>query len=617
MPPKNYSLPNDSAFGARVDSINQSISGGSHDTARGSAINAARPIRRASQQYSAAGANNHSLGAGGGAFDGFDMVVQPPPAARPLSTAPGSEQDPHDDIILDPNELAAAMAPQCKTSFEARQFLEGSDEVFVKVEAVRNLPLSVGCTEVTLSFADPRGRAMVHMPELPSIRKVQDEVSVSAAPTFTGCSLVARVKPKAQLVVTVTCLDFRTKQCGVLGHVVLPTWNKRGIFELRLRDGKPNSDIGSALGDSVLFVPLTTVVVHVNVRPGEQREEPVRLMDFSHNESLLITDRKGKISATMQTLGLTQQACDKAFRDYNQQRAIASGDLAVVHGQATAPPKERPFDTALYSFYNEKRGLAIVVHALYYCIPQDRSPLQLFKVVVEVDARRGFTQFHDWGVDPFRPKFIDSFFTFADVRLRSNLGCVLRVYRMKFSPKAGAVYQAAAGGNDSAAAAGSQQQPQTHPRPTHLRQAGEWTVEEYGWGAVGLASQLSKNTLRHSATLPVRLYQGRVPDELFDVVQTKNTVEEALSFLMERGTIQLHRKTVGNQAPILTISIADPARLDEIVTERTSSNPTQPKSILADEFKKIWPKPSQVQADSNAYFKAMLFASADAVVGRR
>jgi hypothetical protein len=101
------------------------------------------------------------------------------------------------------------------------------------------------------------------------------------------------------------------------------------------------------------------------------------------------------------------------------------------------------------------------------------------------------------------------------------------------------------------------------------------------------------------------------------VVQTKNTVEEALSFLMERGTIQLHRKTVGNQAPILTISIADPARLDEIVTERTSSNPTQPKSILADEFKKIWPKPSQVQADSNAYFKAMLFASADAVVGRR
>jgi hypothetical protein len=565
--PTTAAFNNDSMFGPEVRS-ESNVS--RHSTAG--------PVsrRRVSQQYS-----------GGAGFD--DDGFNAPLAAVNNSAAQDVDLRDHDVPRLDADSIPAATAPLVDpASRVARQFLEASDQVFVKVEAVHNVPLSVGCSEVTIAFAEPRGRAIVTVPELPSARKAQDEAAVSSSPTFTSCAITALVKPKIQALFTVTCLDHRTKQCGVLGHALVSLWNKRGVFEVRLREGRPNNDLSSTLNDSASTLPLTSITVHINVRPGEAREATVRMFDFTHQEEQLLSDRQGRANATAQTYGLTAVHCEKSFRDYHHQRA-AAGDATVLAAQQTAPPKERPLDLSNYAPFNEKRGAALVVHGLYYCIAQDRSPLQLFKVVVEVDGRRGFTQFHDWSADAFRPKFLDAIFTFSGLRMRQNLACIVRVYRMKFNVDAAAVAEGA-------------------PPVSSFREVGHWKLEEYGWGAVGMASQLGQGVLRHAATLPVRLYQGSAPSGLADAIGQRNTVEEALSLMMERGEIQLHRKTVGNQAPLLTVSVADPARLTEVTMERSSS--TAPaKAVLAEEFKRYWPKPSQVQSDSNAYFKAALFTS--------
>jgi hypothetical protein len=547
-----------------------------------------------------------------------------------------------------------------RESAQARDFLETAEPAFVRVTAVKNLPLSVAVTEVTLAFVEPRGHALLTLADVPSCRMLQDESSDSASPTFTGAAVNARVKPKAQLAVLVCCIDHRTRYCGTLGHALVPVWNRRGVFEVRLREGRLNKDPSHVSSDPAAFayLPLTSVVVHVNVRPGEKASSgaPVRLFDFSHNEELLVADRVGKTAPTMSTFGFGPLNAQKAFDDHAHKATSgtsatgAGGNAVVVAKQQQAgggDNKERILDIAHYAPYNDKRGIALVLHGLYYCAAaaSDRSPLQLFKLVAEIDGRRVFTKDHDWAADATRPKFKTAQFVFPGVRMRPNLACIIRVYRLQFHPKASNAGNirgsepteteaattisfssppGAGRGSGPPAADGLVHSAIPTPRSEQsadadaakarrgngkVRDVGHWVVEEYGWGAISLVSPIGAGVLRHSPTSLVRLYQGRPPSNLVDVITQSDSVDYALGRLLESGDVQLYRKTVGTQSPILSLSVADPARINEIVAERRSSA-LPPKHVLHEVFKAhVWPNPSEIQADSNAFFKAAVFGA--------
>jgi hypothetical protein len=137
----------------------------------------------------------------------------------------------------------------------------------------------------------------------------------------------------------------------------------------------------------------------------------------------------------------------------------------------------------------------------------------------------------------------------------------------------------------------------------------EWKIEEFGWTAVGMSEQYEDGSvgLQHLPSAVLPLFEGRPPATIPGVLRKASDVEEALEKAAAKGAIKYCARGHGYEAPSLRVSVADPARLPEVVAERTGGGAPEPRIPLAAAFEPYSRNMEYVAASANEFFKKEMF----------